>query len=171
MKLSKILYFLIAYLTSFTSFQLKPVYSSATILNCNSKIPKGVPCLIKASSYNVEIEKVDICPKNPFPDFRTTPDYAGSLCLNLYDKKIDSGKLNLRNNSKLELPEKTASNREYKYISIIFKINLQFQVNSLQMSTHGILVKKVLKMFSKQKIILKFQKIQRKTFKLARFKQ
>ena len=60
MKLSKILYFLIAYLTSFTSFQLKPVYSSATILNCNSKIPKGVPCLIKASSYNVEIEKIDI---------------------------------------------------------------------------------------------------------------
>ena len=91
MKISKILYFLIAYLTSFTSFQLKPVYSSATILNCNSKIPKGVPCLIKASSYNVEIEKVDICPKNPFPDFRTTPDYAGSLCLNLYDKKINSG--------------------------------------------------------------------------------
>ena len=56
MKLSKILYFLIAYLTSFTSFQLKPVYPSATILNCNSKIPKGVPCLIKASSYNSEIE-------------------------------------------------------------------------------------------------------------------
>ena len=121
MKLSKILYFLIAYLTSFTSFQLKPVYSSATILNCNSKIPKGVPCLIKASSYNVGIEKVDICSKNPFPDFRTTPDYAGSLCLNLYDKKINSGKLNLTNNSKLEIPEKTIDNREYKYISIIFK--------------------------------------------------
>ena len=121
MKLSKILYFLIAYLTSFTSLQLKPVYSSATILNCNSKIPKGVPCLIKASSYNVEIEKVDICPKNPFPDFRTTPDYAGSLCLNLYDKKFNSGKLNLTNNSKLEIPEKTIDNREYKYISIIFK--------------------------------------------------
>ena len=93
MKKIKITYFLIAYLTSFTSFQLKPVYSSATILNCNSKIPKGVPCLIKASTYSVEIEKVDICPKNPFPDFRTTPDYAGSLCLNLYDKKINSGKL------------------------------------------------------------------------------
>ena len=121
MKLSKILYFLIAYLTSFTSLQLKPVYSSATILNCNSKIPKGVPCLIKASSYNVEIEKVHICPKNPFPDFRTTPDYAGSLCLNLYDKKINSGKLNLTNNSKLVIPEKTIDNREYKYISIIFK--------------------------------------------------
>ena len=121
MKISKILYFLIAYLTSFTSFQLKPLYSSATILNCNSKIPKGVPCLIKASSYNVEIEKVDICPKNPFPDFRTTPDYAGSLCLNLYDKKINSGKLNLTKNSKLEIPEKNLDNREYKYISIIFK--------------------------------------------------
>ena len=38
--------------------------------------------------------------KNPFPDFRTTPDYAGSLCLNLYDKKINSEKLNLTNNSK-----------------------------------------------------------------------
>ena len=121
MRISKISYFLIAYLTSFTSFQLQPVYSSATILNCNSKIPKGVPCLIKASSYNVEIEKVHICPKNPYPDFRTTPDYAGSLCLNLYDKKINSGKLNLTNNSKLEIPENTLDNREYKYISIIFK--------------------------------------------------
>ena len=121
MQISKISYFLIVFLTSFTSFQLKPVYSSSTILNCNNKIPKGVPCLIKASSYNVEIEKVDICPKNPFPDFRTTPDYAGSLCLNLYDKKINSGKLNLTNNSKLEIPEKTLDNREYKYVSIIFK--------------------------------------------------
>ena len=121
MKLSKILYFLIAYLTSFTSFQLKPVYPSATILNCNSKIPKGVPCLIKASSYNAEIEKVDICPKNPFPDFRTTPDYAASLCLSLYDKANNSGKLNLTNDLKLEIPEKIIDNREYKYISIIFK--------------------------------------------------
>ena len=121
MKKSKIIYFLIAYLTSVTSFQLKPVYSSATILNCNSKIPKGVPCLIKASSYNVEIEKVDICPKNPFPDFRTTPDYSGSLCLSLYDKKFNPGKLNLKNNSKLQIPENNLVNREYKYISIIFK--------------------------------------------------
>ena len=109
------LLFLIAYLTSFTSFQLKPVYSSATILNCNSKIPKGVPCLIKASSYNVEIEKVDICPKNPFPDFRTTPDYAASLCLSLYDKANNSGKLNLTNDLKLEIPEKIIDNREYEY--------------------------------------------------------
>ena len=87
MKKIKITYFLIAYLTSFTSFRINPLFSSSTILNCNSKVPKGIPCLIKASSYKVEIEKVDICPKNPFPDFRTTPDYAGSLCLNLYDKK------------------------------------------------------------------------------------
>ncbi|MBO8243541.1 hypothetical protein HA145_03510 [Prochlorococcus marinus XMU1411] len=121
MKISKISYFLIAYLTSFTSFQLKPIHASSTILNCNSKIPKGVPCLIKAYSYNVEIEKVDICPKNPFPEFRTTPDYAGSLCLSLYDKKINSRKLNLTNNSKLEIPENNLDNREYKYISIIFK--------------------------------------------------
>ena len=121
MKISKIFYFLIAYLTSLTSFQLKPVYSSATILNCNSKIPKGVPCLIKASSNNVEIEKVDICKKNPFPDFRTTPDYAGSSCLSLYDKKINPGKLNLKNNSKFEIPEKTLDNREYKYISIVLR--------------------------------------------------
>jgi hypothetical protein len=121
MRIGKLLYFLIAYLTSFTSLQLKPVYPSATILNCNNKIPKGVPCLIKASSYNVAIEKVDICPKNPFPDFRTTPDYAGSFCISLYDKKNNSGKLNLTNNLKLEIPEKTIDNREYKYISIIFK--------------------------------------------------
>ena len=121
MKRIKIIHFLIAYITSFISLQLRPVYPSATILNCNSKIPKGVPCLIKASSYKVEIEKVDICPKNPFPNFRTTPDFASSLCLSLYDKKNNSGKLNLSNNFKLEVPEKTTDNREYKYISIIFK--------------------------------------------------
>ena len=121
MKKIKITYFLIAYLTSFTSFRQNPLYSSSTILNCNSEVPKGIPCLIKASSYKVGIEKVDICPKNPFPDFRTTPDYGGSLCLNLYDKKNNLGKLNLTNNLKLEIPEKTIDSREYKYISIIFQ--------------------------------------------------
>ena len=139
MKISKISYFLIAYLTSCASFQLKPVYSSATILDCNSKIPKGVPCLIKASSYNVEIEKVDICPKNPFPDFRTTPDYSGSLCLSLYDKKFNSGKLNLKNNSKLEIPENNLDNREYKYISIIlrnkFTVSGKFSSNEYSWNT------------------------------------
>ena len=146
MKRIKIINFLIAYITSFISFQLRPVYPSATILNCNSKIPKGVPCLIKASSYNVEIEKVDICPKNPFPDFRTTPDYASSLCLSLYDKKNNSGKLNLSNNFKLEVPERTTDNENIN-IFLFLKINLLFQVNTIQASTHGILVKKVLRMF------------------------
>ena len=121
MKRIKISYFLIAYLISFTSFRINPLYSAATILNCNNKIPKRTPCLIKASSYKVEIEKVDICSKNPFPDFRTTPDYAGSFCLSLYDKKNNSGKLNLTNDLKLEIPEKNIDNRVYKYISIIFK--------------------------------------------------
>ena len=119
-KIKKI-YFLIAYLTSFTSFNVRPLYSSATILNCDSKIPKGIPCLIKASSYKVEIERIDICPKNPFPDFRTSPNYAGSLCLNLYDKKINSDRLKLTNNLKLEIPEEKFDDSEYNYISIIFK--------------------------------------------------
>ena len=119
-KISVINYLLI-FLTSIITLNIKPLYASATILNCTGKIPKNIPCLIKASSYKVEIEKVDICPKNPFPDFRTTPDYGGSLCLNLYDKKIDLGRLNLSNNLNFKIPVKLIDNREYKYLSIIFK--------------------------------------------------
>ena len=121
MKRNKLSYFLIAYLISFTSLRINPLYSSATILNCKSQVPKGPPCLIKASSYKVEIQKLDICSKNPFPDFRTTPDYAGSLCLSLFDKTNNSSKLNLTNDLKLKIPDNTLDNREYKYISIIFK--------------------------------------------------
>ena len=120
MKRNKLSYFFIAYLISFTSLRINPLYSSATILNCNSQVPKGPPCLIKASSYKVEIQKLDICSKNPFPDFRTTPDYAGSLCLSLFDKTNNSSKLNLTNDLKLKIPDNTLDNREYRYISIIY---------------------------------------------------
>ena len=51
---------------------------------------------------------------------------AHYICLNLYDKKINSREVKLKNNSKFEIPEKTFDNREYKYISIILEINLQF---------------------------------------------
>ena len=113
--------YLLFFITSIINLNIGPLYSSATILNCSGKIPKNTPCLIKASSYKVEIEKVDICPKNPFPAFRTTPDYAGSLCLNLYDKKLDLNRLNLSNNLKLKIPEKIIDTKKYTYLSIIFK--------------------------------------------------
>ena len=113
--------YLLVFLTGITSLNMKPLHPSATIKNCSGKIPKNVPCLIKASSYKVEIQKVDLCPTNPFPDFRTTPDYAGSLCINLYDKKINSEKVNLINNLKLNIPDNIINRKEYKYISIIFK--------------------------------------------------
>ena len=45
--------------------QMQPIYSSSTILNCSGDIPKGASGIIKASSYKVEEEKIDICKKNP----------------------------------------------------------------------------------------------------------
>ena len=112
---------ILVFFTIINAVNIKPLHSSATIKNCSGKIPKNIPCLIKASSYKVEIQKVDLCPKNPFPDFRTTPDYAGSFCVNLYDQNINSEKVNLTNNFELKIPENIINRREYKYISIIFK--------------------------------------------------
>ena len=99
---------------------MQPIYSSSTILNCSGDIPKGAPCIIKASSYKVEVEKIDICKNNPFPNIRSTPDYAGSYCLNLFDKKNNSGKVNLANNPKFEILENNIKG-EFKYISVVFK--------------------------------------------------
>ena len=101
--------------------QIRQVYSSSTILRCSGDIPKGVPCLIKASSYKVEAERIDICKNNPFINIRSTPDYAGSFCLNLFNKKNNSNKINLSDNPIFKIPENQNIKGEFKYISVIFK--------------------------------------------------
>jgi len=100
--------------------QMRQIYSSTTILNCSEDIPKGAPCMIKASSYKVEVEKIDICKNNPFPNIRSTPDYAGSYCLSLFDKKNNIRKINLTNNPTFEITDNNMLG-EFKYISVVFK--------------------------------------------------
>ena len=121
MKKSTLTKFLFFNLIGIFFLQIKQIYSSSTIIGCSGDIPKGVPCLIKASSYKVEVEKIDICKNNPFPNIRSTPDYAGSYCLNLYDKKKDKNKVNLSNNPTFKIPNNNILKGEFKYISVIFK--------------------------------------------------
>ena len=104
-----------------TGLKFQEVYSSATILKCSGEVPKGAPCLIKATSYKVKVSKIDICKKNPFPKVRTTPDYAGSYCLNLFDKKKNSRNINLLNNPIFNLPNNSNISGEFRYISVTFR--------------------------------------------------
>ena len=104
-----------------TCFKFQKLYSSATILKCSGEIPKGAPCLIKATSYKVKVSKIDICKNNPFSKLRSTPDYAGSYCLNLFDKRNNSRNINISNNPVLNLPNNFNISGEFKYISVIFR--------------------------------------------------
>ena len=61
----------------------KPVYSSARILNCNGAIPRKTACLIKANSFKATIRRFDVCQSNHFPNYRSSPDFSGSKCINL----------------------------------------------------------------------------------------
>ena len=98
---------------------MKPVFSDNTILNCSGDIPKNNPCLIKANTYKVNILRIDLCQTNPFPSFRSTADYGGAMCINLFDKKV-FGSYDL-NNQKLNLPRNVDIGGKYKYISMIFE--------------------------------------------------
>tara|TARA_Y100001933_G_scaffold99267_1_gene99701 strand:- start:546 stop:1367 length:822 start_codon:yes stop_codon:yes gene_type:complete len=121
MKLPTIINFLVLYLSGVSFIQMRQIYSSSTILNCSGDIPNGVPCIIKASSYKVEVDRIDICKNNPFINIRSTPDYGGSFCLNLFNKKNNSKKINLSNNPIFKIPENQNIKGEFKYISVIFK--------------------------------------------------
>ena len=68
----------------------KPVYSSARILNCNGAIPRKTACLIRANSFKATIRRIDVCQSNPFPNYRSSPDFSGSKCINLFDSDISS---------------------------------------------------------------------------------
>ena len=105
------------------------MYSSATILKCSCEVPNGAPCLIKASSYKVKVKRIDICKNNPFPKIRSTPDYAGSYCLNLFDKKNNSKKINLSNNQVFNLPDNLISQVNLNLYQLFFEMNLPFQEN------------------------------------------
>jgi len=121
MKVISIFNLILGYL-AFVLFNLnRPLNSSAIILNCNGDIPKKTACIIKASSFNFKIRKIDICQKNPFPNYLNKADFIKSQCINLLNKTV-SGKNYLDGNKKYYISKDlNISQGEYKYISIILE--------------------------------------------------
>ena len=117
MKYKSIFNFLLFTGVNLSGLFIKPVFSSITILNCSGNIPKKAACLIDASTYKVKISRIDICQKNPFPNYRITPDYGESNCINLLDKKISKN----YDLNKLKIPTNLEFQGEYKYISLLFE--------------------------------------------------
>ena len=113
-----------AFLGIFISEVGQPVYSAATIIKCKGQVPNKTACLINAKSIKTNIYRVDLCKKNPFPNYRSSPDYAGGGCITLFN---DNGKLyrgNFNKGNKYKLPEE---GREiirpgsYNYLTIVFE--------------------------------------------------
>jgi len=121
---SKNIYYLFCLISSFLFFP-RSVRSSFNILNCIGDIPDKIPCLIKAHTYKVDIKKIDICKKNPFPKSFNRPDFIRGECINLYDNLNNNFKsLNLDKKSKFAISEINGTliqNGEFKFISMILK--------------------------------------------------
>ena len=121
MRIISIFNLIIGYLILFICNSNKPVYSSATILNCTGTIPKKTACIIKASSYYVDIKRIDICQKDPFPNYQSTPNFSNSKCINLLNKKLSSQN-DLDGVKKFYISKNINIEKGgYKYISVIMK--------------------------------------------------
>ena len=104
-----------------SSFFKNKIIAENFILPCTNEIPDKVACLIKASSYDIKISRIDICQDNPFPEFRTIPNFNGSKCITLFkningitSKKIDLTQLKIDNSSNIK-------EGIYKYLTLILK--------------------------------------------------
>ena len=117
------------FFTLVQSIFVDTAYSSSTILSCKGNIPKKVACLIPAKTYKTDIKRIDLCQNNPFPNFRSTPDFNAGKCIQLS---------NLDNSTKIDINKKlTYLNTDniggqYKYISLIFlnKFSISGQYNA-----------------------------------------
>tara|TARA_Y100001978_G_scaffold733_1_gene565 strand:- start:748 stop:1566 length:819 start_codon:yes stop_codon:yes gene_type:complete len=123
-------------------FYTPPYSLSSTILNCSGDIPKKVPCLIKASTYSINVSRIDICKKNPFPSSRFTPNYFGAECINLFNINNENKKINLDKISIFEIPksiEKFNKDGKYSYISMVlineFTISGKYKVGDVTYKT------------------------------------
>ena len=120
-------YLLFSFLTClgaiFSNFDV-PAYSALTIIKCSGKIPNKTACLINSSSYKIDIYRIDLCEENPFPDYRSTPNYSGARCISLFNRNGKLWKINFKNNSKYSIPVFGRGNIKpsiYKYSTIILK--------------------------------------------------
>ncbi len=125
MKKYKVLFNLISlYLLTFISVLFNnPLRSATTILECEGKIPKAIPCLIRANKYESKILRVDICQTDPLPNYKIKADYLENKCIKLLNNK----KSFLKNNQNKELifelskyGQNSTPSGTYKYLSIIF---------------------------------------------------
>jgi hypothetical protein len=121
MRSTSIFNLFIGYLILFAWNSNKPVYSSIRILSCTGSIPQKTACIVKASSFKVKVKRIDICQKNPLPNYKSKPDFIRSKCINLLNNKVSAENL-LNTNQKYEIPKNlTIENGNYRYISIIFE--------------------------------------------------
>ena len=119
-KISRINYLLV-FLTSITTLNIRPLYSSSTILGCTGQIPNKTACLIEANTFKLKVKRIDICQKNPFPSYRSTADYVGSKCINLANNSFEIENY-LEKNKKFYIPNNVINEKgEYKYFSIILE--------------------------------------------------
>ena len=116
-----ILNLVIGYLILLAWNSNKPVYSSQRILNCLGSIPKNTACIINASSFKAQVKRIDICQKNPLPNYKSKPDFIGGNCVNLLNSKVTTENL-LNTNQKYDIPKNLIiENGNYRYISIIIE--------------------------------------------------
>ena len=111
----------IGYLILFAWNSNKPVYSSTRILNCTGSIPQKAACIVKASSFKVKVKRIDICKKNPLPNYKIKPDFTKANCVNLLNNKLTTENL-FKTNQKYDIPKNIIiENGNYRYISTIIE--------------------------------------------------
>ena len=101
-----------------------PVDSASTIIKCTGKIPKKTACLIKANSLELNIYRVDLCKKNPFPVYRSSADYASGGCISLFNGNGKLYKGNFIKGNKYKLPKRgrgIIKKGSYNYLTIVFE--------------------------------------------------
>ena len=103
---------------------LQPVQAAATILKCAGQVPNKTACLIEAKSIKTNIYRVDLCKENPFPNYRSSADYAGAKCISLFN---NNGKLyigNFKKGNEYKLPTQgrdIIKSGKYQYLTIVFE--------------------------------------------------
>ena len=101
-----------------------PVHSASTIIQCTGKIPKKTACLIEAKSLELNIYRVDLCKKNPFPVYRSSADYASGDCISLFNGNGRLYKGNFIKGNRYKLPKKgrgIIKQGSYNYLTIVFE--------------------------------------------------
>tara|TARA_B100000700_G_scaffold295753_1_gene358945 strand:- start:730 stop:1572 length:843 start_codon:yes stop_codon:yes gene_type:complete len=102
----------------------QPAHSAATIIKCSGQIPNKTACLIDAISIKANIYRVDLCTESPFPNYRSSADYAGANCISIFN---NNGKLYrgvFEKGNRYILPEKGRDfikKGTYKYLTIVFE--------------------------------------------------